>query len=109
MLLRPLGSALSRQARAVFLAPLGRMGCLSTCPLPRAGGLAWRLGHGIQSLWLLTLTKVRHSLCVTNNYFSPLLEKQDDKIQARKTGTRWFGGHPQLQMDWSQTQTKVRS
>lgn len=39
------------------------------------------LGHRIQSLWLLTLTRVRQSFCVINNSpDSPLLEKQHDKI-----------------------------
>lgn len=57
-------------------------------------GSVWMLGPRIQSLWLLTLTRVRQSFCVTTiNCFSSLLEKQEDKTQT-KTGTRWFCSNP---------------
>lgn len=63
MLLNPMGSALHAG--------------LAVCPT-RSQSM---LGHRIQSLWLLTLTRVRQSFCVINNSpDSPLLEKQHDKI-----------------------------
>lgn len=40
------------------------------CPTGRPS----TLGHRVQSLWLLTLTRVRQSFCVINS--SPVLEKQ---------------------------------
>lgn len=36
------------------------------------------LGHRVQSLWLLTHTRVRQSFCVINS--CPVLEKQHDQI-----------------------------
>lgn len=49
----------------------------------------------VQSLWLLTLTRVRQSFCVINN--SPVLEKQHDQNHSEQGSVRALRQPPQLQ------------